>query len=410
MGELCLNFGHRVSCSRRLSPTERWTALLPDRQPTTPLGPQVKLHGRLPEEAYISILQHLPVPDIPQLALCSRKLAQLSRDDRVWRAKLAWMDYKGPGAIAWREGSTEGPVVVDSSTAPPPSSTNGAKLAHAASPAFGGSDDEFGDFFDGEVECSAQAQDDGFGDFQDSMAPAEDADPFGLADDFTSVSLTRPAAPVKKKGDSADLLMMFDDEEDVVAISAPAPAATRRRPPEIKKPSQQFSTRLPPTAPSPTTSTTSHSSSSLRNVFITHHALLLPYYLSLLQHTTSSLVFTSSTLTPHTRSQVLSSLVRFCQPLVAPTRSLPQRMTVLRNVQSAMDFFESALIAEFERADNRHDEVVMKEKATVLWELNQSTSVVQVFVQKREIFYDQSHNPLKNLMCVFLFTAPHVRG
>lgn len=78
-------------------------------------------------------------------------------------------------------------------------------------------------------------------------------------------------------------------------------------------------------------------------------------------------------------------------------------MTVLRNVQSAMDFFESALLTEFERADTRGDEQGMKEKAGVLWELNQSQSVVQVFVQKREIFYDQSHNPLKNLMYVAPF-------
>lgn len=72
-------------------------------------------------------------------------------------------------------------------------------------------------------------------------------------------------------------------------------------------------------------------------------------------------------------------------------------MTVLRNVQSATDFFESALLTEFERADTRRDEEAMKEKATVLAELK-SSSVIQVFVQKREIFYDQSHNPLRNLV------------
>jgi recyclin-1 len=73
---------------------------------------------------------------------------------------------------------------------------------------------------------------------------------------------------------------------------------------------------------------------------------------------------------------------------------------VLRNAQSAMDFFESALISEFEKADGKKDEEAMRDKAKVLWELNQSSNVAQVFVQRREIFYDQSHNPLKNLTYV----------
>lgn len=365
---------------------ERWTALLPDRQATTPVGPKIKLHGRLPDDAYVVICQYLAVPDIPQFARCSRKLAQLSREDRVWRAKLTWLDYKGPGAIDWRQGGAEGAQLDGSSEPPPPPPMPSNGLA-APNGAQEGSDDEFGDFFEGDGDVS-QVHDDGFGAFQDST---EEADPFGLAEDFSGMKVQQQ--PVKKKRDSLDLMSMFDDEEEVV-ISAPAPPAAtpRRRPPAVKATQRQPA----PSAPSPATPITP--TTSLRSVFMTYHSLLLPYYLSLLQHTTSSLVFTSPALTPMTRSQILSTLVRFCQPLLAPTRSLPQRMTVLRNVQSAMDFFESALLAEFERADNRRDEEAMREKATVLWELNQSTSVVQVFVQKREIFYDQSHNPLRNLV------------
>lgn len=51
----------------------------------------------------------------------------------------------------------------------------------------------------------------------------------------------------------------------------------------------------------------------------------------------------------------------------------------------------------------------MKDKANVLWELNQSTTLSQVFVQKRETLFSNgsaggggggvggSHDPLKNL-------------
>jgi len=62
-----------------------------------------------------------------------------------------------------------------------------------------------------------------------------------------------------------------------------------------------------------------------------------------------------------------------------------------------MDFFESALLSEFEKADTLKDEKTMKDKAKVLWELNTTNSLSQIFVQKREVFYDQSFNPLRNL-------------
>ncbi|GAA5865734.1 hypothetical protein JCM1840_003237 [Sporobolomyces johnsonii] len=388
---------------------ERWTALLPDRAPTTATAHKVKLIGRLPEEAYIVILQYLPVPDIPQLALCSRKLAALARDDRLWRIKLAWLDYKGPGALNWRDKADDRRAVNghDDETSAAP--TKPPEPSRTASPVFSASDDEFGDFFEGEPpeagpSTGGAAADDGFGDFQDG-ALDHSPDPFGLADDFSQVAIgSKPSAPAgKAKAATDDLLLMFDDETD---FPAPPPTTKPRRPPAVT----QLTFETAPPVPSPGTSrpaaftfnpsstpTSPHSSPTLLNVYKTHHSLLLPYYSSLITHTTSSLVFTTSTLTPMMRARLLASLSRFGHPLVAPTRSLPQRLTVLRNVQSATDFFESALLAEFEKADTGRDEKAMRDKAVVLWELNESSSLSQIFVQKREIFYDQGHNPLKNL-------------
>ncbi|GAA6038172.1 hypothetical protein JCM8097_005776 [Rhodosporidiobolus ruineniae] len=410
---------------------ERWTALLPDRAPDAapvPVGPKVKTIGRLPEEAWVVVLHFLPIPDIPQLAVCSRKLAALARDDRVWRTKLAWLNYRGPGEVKWREhlrkrepsseeepsggasGSAQANGRIDGTLAPtkPPEPRGGD------SPVFS-SDDEFGDFFDGgEAEDGpvATASDDGFGDFQDGAFEEEQAassDPFGIGDDFAEVQLdSTSAAPAKKATD--DLLLMFDDD-DVLPPSAPAPPpiAKPKRPPPVSK--LTFDTPVVATSPvttatrssfafnsSTSTPTTPHAPThDLLAIFKKHHSLLLPYYTSLITHTTSSLVFSTSSLTPMLRAQLLSSLTRFCHPLVAPTRSLPQRSTVLRNVQSASDFFESALISEFEKADAKKDEANMKDKAAVLWELNETSNVAQVFVQRRENFYDQSHNPLQNL-------------
>ncbi|KAK4704534.1 recyclin-1, partial [Phenoliferia sp. Uapishka_3] len=391
---------------------DRWTAIAPDRRAQQ--GPRIKLIGRLPAEAYLAILAFLPIPDIPAFALSSKKLADLTRDDRVWRIKLAALDYRGPGAVSWKEGVA--------SSAPPGTGTGaqatslGTSKAAVRPPpsrppaplyATPPDDDEFGDFFDGEGDV-ALVHDDGFGEFQDFDAgddfedvmpiKAEDPDPFGLGD-FTDLSLTgKPQERRRSKGGD-DLMMLFDDEYDDLP---PAPT----RPPLDSQLTFQASRPAPPrtktaTLPAATSTVTSPADGrTYREIFIHHHSLLLPYYLSFLTHTTSSLIFTSPSLTPETRAHLLASLVRFCSPLVAPTRSLPQRQTVLRNVQSGMDFFESALLAEFERADTRGEEGAMREKARILWDLNGSQSVVQVFVQKREIFYDQTHNPLKNLVKV----------
>ena len=393
---------------------QTWIALLPDRPAAGLAVPKtkIKLIGRLPAEAHIAILQFLPIPDLPSFALCSRQLAQLTRDDRLWRRKLLWLDYRGPGAIPWQANGSEVPNDLTDSLNraaiapedrlhtgihldnhhPPPVKRTAPPASPSSSTLFsaGGDDDDFGDFFDGHAEGDVSTiQDDGFGDFQDfgsGGGKLDASDPFGLAEDFGGMSLGagKAVAPKKVEDLNQDLLMMWD-EDDAPTTKPPKPIARIPIP----------RTRTPPPAPLPRSDL-----QSLRDVFIAHHALLLPYYLSLVNHTTSSLIFTSSTLTPSTRSQLLSSLTRFCSPLLAPTRSLPQRTTVIRNVQSAIDFFESAMLAEFERADTRRDEDAMREKATVLWELNGASSVVQVFVQKREIFYEQGHNPLRNLVSV----------
>ncbi|BGP16438.1 hypothetical protein JCM10213_004006 [Rhodosporidiobolus nylandii] len=402
---------------------ERWTALLPDRAPAGPAAPvpqRVKLIGRLPEEAWLVVFQYLPVPDLPQLALCSGKLSQLARDDRLWRVKLAWLDYRGPGEVKWREqlevrrereeGSGGAPVAdgseangrIDGGAAPakPP------ERPMEASPVFS-SDDEFGDFFEGGTtaeEPLAAGADDGFGDFQDGALDA-DEDVFGIGDDFADVELDAPPAAAAREKPADDLLLMFDDDDALP--SSPPPISKPKRP----APVTQLTFETPVARPSPPNTATrsafshtsgtptslQHPSHDLLAIYKKYHSLLLPYYTSLQIHTTSSLVFSTSSLTPMLRAQLLASLARFCHPLVAPTRSLPQRQTVLRNVQSAMDFFESALIAEFEKADSARNEEGMKDKANVLWELNQSTNVAQVFVQRREILYEQSVNPLKNL-------------
>lgn len=411
---------------------DRWTALLPDK-PSARTTPPIQLIGRLPANCYIAILQQLPVPDISTFALVSRKFAQLAKDDRVWRRKLDWLNYTGPGSQRKLEGDLEAGgdrrgqgeaardkgkriskadgLLAPRNPPPTPAPAPTPRQGPPPSPFFAApDDDEFGDFFQGNGDLSL-VQDDGFGDFVDfgsgggggGGAPPPTRDPFGNHSSGNGVG-----KPAKRAAGPGDLMMMFD-EDDVDARSPPS-----TRPPNDSHLTFQSARPPPPTPTLPLSKKPHHFPSPQPNIatplspfaslstpletFKTYHSILLPYYLSLQTHTTSSLIFTSTSLSPQDRSRILSALVRFCSAPLAPSRSLPQRTTVLRNVQSATDFFETTLLAEFERADNRGDEVVMKAKAKLLWDLNASNSVAEMFVERRAVMYDQTHDPLKNLV------------
>jgi recyclin-1 len=43
--------------------------------------------GRLPIDLHILVLIHLPIPDFPAYARCSRSLSNLSRHEKVWEVK-----------------------------------------------------------------------------------------------------------------------------------------------------------------------------------------------------------------------------------------------------------------------------------------------------------------------------------
>jgi len=412
---------------------ERWTALLPDRANSGTirdydnprLPPPPRLIGRLPAEAYIAVLAHLPIPDIPQFARCSRACARLARDDRLWRRKLEWLDYKGPGQVEWRApfGAVTDQVVQSPTTStkpnpfkpPPPAHSSRPISAHKQS-LLGATDiDEFGDFLAAgpehePVATAGSDDDDEFGDFNghaQGFGDFQEGNDFG--GEFSGLDQRLNGLEVgglRKSVDQGvqDLMMMFDDDDTNPIPKTPTSPVTSTH--TSFKPTLGINTApvRPPAlaqltfdnSPSPV-SPQAAATSSLLAVFKLHHAQLLPYYISLLAHTTSSLLFTQSTLTPRLRALLLASLARFVEPEVAPTRSLPQRLTAKRNIGAAADFFEAALLAEFNKADERDDEAEMKGKVEILVELNGGLSAVQVFVQKREMLSDAGYDPLQNL-------------
>lgn len=135
--------------------------------------------------------------------------------------------------------------------------------------------------------------------------------------------------------------------------------------------------------------------------FRSRYQTLLPFLRSLQTHSTSSMLFTDPSLTPLYRAQLIATLSRFFHPALRPPTDSFTMSAILRNLQSATDVFEGTLLSEFERCDDSRDEAGMARVAKVVWELGHgSMSVVQVFVGKREIFYDTRFNPLENIVCV----------
>lgn len=53
--------------------------------------PPVQLVGRLPADLHVLVLTYLPIADVPTYGRCSRILAELVRDERIWEARWKWL-------------------------------------------------------------------------------------------------------------------------------------------------------------------------------------------------------------------------------------------------------------------------------------------------------------------------------
>ena len=373
---------------------KRWTALTPSRQLAKFIGPS--LIGRLSEDAYLAIYFHLPLADISSLARCCRKFAALAKDERVWSRKLACLDWSGPPPkdaqkllerrISHARAKSEQNGLPSSTSSSPniPASPITRQLATTSS----------------SKNIIPSDADDGFGDFVDFSLSHKHISNNGhgtghanINSQFDSVSLD---GPFQRKEE--DLLMLFDDDIDDMRMATASPAKKMQSPSIPQQP-------IPPAMISTSSSIPDHSTGTLyygtpapsHDLFVAYYENLLPFFKSLQSQTTSSLIFTRPTLTPHIRAELLSNLSRFLLPPVAPSRSSSTLTLVRRNLQSASDYFEAGMLAQFEKAAAGNILHEMREIAKALWELNGGQSVVQVFFNKVSLFYDASWDPLRNL-------------
>lgn len=140
-----------------------------------------------------------------------------------------------------------------------------------------------------------------------------------------------------------------------------------------------------------------------RDAFKAAYSYVMPFYTSLQTHTTSSLLFTQAGLSPMERALLLRALSNLLLQPCSPSRSAARHTIFKRNLQSAKDFFESTLFADFEKASKKSpqpDEQSMSACTHLAAKLGDvsAQSLFDVFINAREIFYESSHNPHWNIV------------
>jgi hypothetical protein len=329
---------------------DKWSALIPTTSYAAPkivndykyTSRSLNLVGRLPEEAFLRVFAHLPLPDVVNLARGNKRLAKLSKHESIWKRKWDLMDWKGGEEVLGfndtkgKGKAAEAPLSSRSSISHHRKmswkAVNGSRAPVTSAFAIG-EEDDFDDFIG-----SSQTNDD-FGEFETSGG-----DDIG----FARLSVNQPTP-------KEDLLINFEDSDG-------------QNSEKIHK-SRRLSVQ----------EVYNSSGLSYRDLFIALHGYLLPFYISFQSKTTNSLLFSSRHLSALERAHILSSLFPFTlNYALAPTRSSESRQIVGKNLRDAADFLESGMLNEFEKLAEKEDEAGMKSRIEVLAGLNRLDSVVQL--------------------------------
>lgn len=280
-------------------------------------------------------------------------------------------------------------------------------------------DDGFGDFIDFSSEARHNANTTNGTPSDAFISPNPD-----LNGTFSEINLnSEPLQPSKAssnpqsisngKRQDEDLLMMFDDGVEDIGMGHVTPATHPVAP--MQAPDVSSNGRSKPSAPvkgvtSLASSTSYHSPALSRDLFIAYYRYLIPYYVSLQYQSTSSLVFTQAQLTDLKKAYILTNLKRLItNKEISPTQYKSRLTTVIKNLNSSTDYFKSYLLSKFENANNNRIIYEMRNFTLPFYALLNSSDnnkngnslggneILQIFIDKIEIFNDNSWDPLSNL-------------
>ncbi|GHJ85367.1 hypothetical protein NliqN6_1769 [Naganishia liquefaciens] len=326
----------------------------------TPLQPSTStdtdpLIGPLPASIFARILNHLPVPDIPNVARTCRALAKIVRsDERVWKSRCLSLGLLEGSDLAGKDGSNLLQRKQSSRKRQPSLTSAPINLQ----------DDDFGDFASQPLsfmghQVGGNRQNAGEGEFEDV---------FG---EFTS-----PAATIKastKAGQTSGISLMDLEFEDGPHVPLPSTVASRTTP---QKPSQQQARTSGFFALNPAVLNKAGSSSRSNGISRTNqfyeiykskHEQLTPYITVLRSCSTANSSTLTSTISasqalsllfPPTQNgptpldaqaYILVDLLRYLSASIEPTRDWGWLRRVLGGV---CDRFEAVCLSAFDRAES----------------------------------------------------------
>ncbi|KAJ3117973.1 F-box protein: endocytic membrane traffic, recycling ReCYcling 1 [Phlyctochytrium bullatum] len=338
----------------------------------------------LPPDLIIRIFTFLPVPDLPRVAGCSRRLKILVYNDDVFEHKLRVMGMLDAGT---------GPVGVDEAEiAAVNKLSSRLKQLPGGNMLPGGTKYlESGTMWDGTSPVSVE--------------PPEEATPSTGDQLFASGS-----AESNTSGGQGDLLGLDITKAggDETTAAAPAPEGS---------PAQRITAALPQIKKSAITigsgglqaagkSASATSIGAKRNIdpykvnvlkslngvrprdaFRSMYSELAPYYLDFRTKQKDSKVFRDFKDLIEVGS-MLRRIRRFSQ-----AKFILDMDEVNFSLETTIEWFESMVLSQFERAYDTKNMAEMRRNALACFELNGGAAVINLFISKNPIFYDQTFNP-----------------
>lgn len=351
---------------------------------TTTTGSNKKpgpLVGRLPADLHLLVLAHLPIPDIPAYSRCCRATAGFVRDERSWERRWRALgidsdsdddsdgdDDEGASGESGGGGSGSGSVKTVLAMLEKNASEKQAGMRAAAPPTIP-VDDEFGDF-------------------------------------TTATSAGDVFAATGKEDEMGDFVGAFQDARHYLPNSPrfPPPGGVGGTygyggaPPVPGKEKETFRTKY------------IHVHNLLKpltRLLSSPPHIVLADLAAYIHSALSSSQSQSQAPSLWTEALTLKLLASFLSPVVQPLR---QSDVLLLSLRTAMDRFDSNLLAAFDVADGRGDEDGMRAAAEASWEIKDRAVRVgdwemgKVWAEKREIFYEQGKwRALDNFTCVVFF-------
>ncbi|WVR07610.1 hypothetical protein IAU60_004652 [Kwoniella sp. DSM 27419] len=322
----------------------------PSARGSTSTGPLV---GRWPENVLLHIIDHLPIPDLPNVARANRACARLVKDERGWEVRCRWLDLP-PETASPRQDSPRKQLP----TPKKPSFSGGSKSRFSV-------DDDFGDF---SSQGNDVFEDVDFGDFEGARANGH-----------TSGS-----------GRKEQNLLDFDE---MPLPSRPTGSGQQAR-------TTGFFA-LTPTKPKSSGPYSNVPPGPYYRAYKSYHLSLLPHCRSIRSSpspsSTLSLLFPPTAATGMApplpvQSDLLLALLLFLSPRLQPLREWGFLRQALL---AAADRFDSTCLVAFEVADSKKDENGMRTAAQSSWRVweagggsRDQWECGRVWVEKREVFYD----------------------